>query len=489
MPDKTASWQRDCLRIAILTIIFFSIGLGTRPYTLPSEARYIAIPMQMLQTGDWLTPRINGVPYFEKPPLFYWLQASMLQLFGTGEFAGRALTILMLSATCIITYAATRMFYSRLCGLLAATVLATSVMGYGLSRFVTLDVPVALFITGCIVFFIAAQYTQAPRMRAYFYLAMYACAALATMTKGLIGIIIPGMVMGAWIIACGKWHVLKEARLVTGTLLFFVIAGPWHVVMHNTHPDFSAFYFIHEHFTRYVSDSHQRTAPWWFFIAIAFAGLLPWSVFLPLAWKNHSRKNPQDVFLLLWIVLPLLFFSLSQSKLLSYIFVIFPPLAIVLARALEPFWTKRSPKYWPKYFIAGIVAVTSIAFISANFLTHYFPIRTSKPLTDNLLPVLKPEDTVVAYESYWQDLPVYLKRNITVAGWAGELYFGITHYPNTHEWMISAQQFWKSCPQIPYNLYVFITEASYQALPEHANCRLQIRAKYGNTVLLERQSP
>lgn len=482
MPDNSVSWQRDCLRILLLTVIFFSIGLGERPYTLPSEARYIAIPMQMLQTGDWLTPHINGVPYFEKPPLFYWLQAGVLQLFGTSEFAGRMLTMLMLSATCVLTYAIARLFYTRLCGLLAATVLATSLMGYGLSRFVTLDVPVALFITACITCFLAAQYSE---NRTRYYLAMAACSALATLTKGLIGIVIPGMVIGAWIIALRKWHVLKEAKLIIGILLFLLITAPWHVLMHNTHPDFSAFYFIHEHFTRYLSDSHQRTAPLWFFIAVAFAGLLPWSVFLPLAWKIHSRKNPQDMFLFLWILLPLVFFSLSQSKLLSYIFVIFPPLAIMLARALEPFWTKRGPKYW----IAGITALASIAFISANFLTHYFPMRTSKPLAKNLLEVLKPEDTVVAYESYWQDLPVYLKRNITVAGWAGELHFGLTHYPHTREWMISAQEFWQRCPDIPHKLYVFITEASYQSLPERANCRLQPRAKYGNTILLERQTP
>src|SRR5271163_2894732 len=106
--NPQGSWRRDFLWLFLAALLFFCIGLSTRPYLTPSEARYIEVPRQMLATGDWLTPRINGVPYFEKPPLFYWLQASVMQFFGSGEFAGRIATALLCILLCMVTYATAR---------------------------------------------------------------------------------------------------------------------------------------------------------------------------------------------------------------------------------------------------------------------------------------------------------------------------------------------------------------------------------------------
>src|SRR5476651_2677457 len=123
MLSDSHSWRRDAVLLFLAISLFFCIGLGARPYLAPSEARYVEIPREMIATGDWLTPRINNVPYFEKPPLFYWMQAITISMFGSGEFAGRIAVAKCMTLTCLLTYAIGRMLYGRRTGLLAALVL------------------------------------------------------------------------------------------------------------------------------------------------------------------------------------------------------------------------------------------------------------------------------------------------------------------------------------------------------------------------------
>jgi len=544
--NDTLSWRRDLLLLFVVIGLFFAIGLGARPYLAPSEARYIELPRQMLATGDFLTPRINGVPYFEKPPLFYWLQAAVLGLFGMGEFSGRIVTALLTTLTCLITYACARMLYGRATGLLSATILATCVLGYSLSRIAVLDVSVTLFITATLACFIAAQ--KNPR----FYIIMYIASALAMMSKGLIGIVIPGMVIGAWIVCTRRWTVLKEARLFTGLIIFGLIAAPWHIMMAQKHPDFLNFYFIHEHFTRYLTDEHKRNQPWWFFIGVTIAGLLPWVGLLPGALKQLKWKtDPNALFLLLWALLPFLFFSASHSKLASYIFPIFPPLVIMMGHYVSRVWSGDVgsktlciniigmvllfgicaaaypflpalpgkagkamavlppiplPMLLPVLLVlvallASVVRnrparhlIVMLAFfgatlgISANYIGGLLDQTSIKPLVE-AMPPLHDDDMVVAYDSYWQDLPVYLGRNVTIAGWTGELSFGTEHYPETHAWMIDDAEFWQRCAAAPHEVYVFMTRDTYNTLllaKFPGGCPLHLLGGVGKTVLLQK---
>lgn len=543
--------RRDLLLLFIAIGVFFCIGLGIRPYMTPSEARYIELPRQMLATGDWLTPRINGVPYFEKPPLFYWMQALVMLPFGTGEFAGRFVTAILTSLTCVSTYALARLLYGRAAGLLAAGVLASCIMGYCLSRIAMLDVPVAFFITLCLAFFLGAQHTERRTRKRNRYLAMYAACALAVMSKGLIGAVLPALVIGAWIALLGRWHLLKQVHLLKGLLLFIAITAPWHVLMAQEHPEFLKFYFIHEHITRYLTNAHKRTEPWWFFTIITWLGLLPWSGLLPSLCKRLVWRNPDTLFLLLWIILPLAFFSNSHSKLVPYIFVIFPPLCILLGRELSHLWDYTVPleplrhnamlvvvlfvtllvamqfsfaltgklglrintitshvSLWsllpmmaalvwlfiltlrpcpsPK-LILSLLGFGMISGLSVNFIYAPLDKMTVKPLASQLAPQLQPLDMVVAYGNYWQDLPVYLNRNITVAGWEGELGYGMLHYPQTHDWMISTDTFWKRCKTSVNNVYVFINSDMLKNLNPPSGCRLITVATHGKTVLMKKE--
>ena len=196
-------FKRDITLLGFVLLLAFLLGIDGHPYAVPSEARYIEIPRQMVYTGDWITPRLNGVKYFEKPPLFYWVQAAQLTYFGLGEFSGRFWTAITTLALCLVTSIAAYKRYGRLEGVLSPLILASCILVYFSSRVVLLDAPVSLFLViSLFSFMFAVEYTSG-RKRDGFLAIMYASAALATLTKGLIGIVIPAMVIGSWIAAHG----------------------------------------------------------------------------------------------------------------------------------------------------------------------------------------------------------------------------------------------------------------------------------------------
>jgi 4-amino-4-deoxy-L-arabinose transferase-like glycosyltransferase len=340
--------MRDVLSLALLTTVFFCFMLGNRALSVPDEGRYVEIPREMVVTGDYLTPRLNGVKYFEKPVLFYWLEAFSIKLFGLNEFTLRLWPALFALFGCLAVHSAGARLFGRRSGLIAAVVLATSLLYYGMSRAIILDMPVSVLLTAALLSFLVGMH-EAPGTRRRLYLwGFYAFSALSVLTKGLIGILIPGMVIGAWIILLGEWRVLKTMYLPSGLALFLLIAAPWHVLVARANPEFFQFYFIQEHFLRYLTKMHSRYHPVWFFIPIIFLGMFPWSAFLvqavkfnlPGSWKER-HEHRDALFLLLWAGLVFLFFSASSSKLPPYILPVFPPLALLIGRYLDAAWDSR----------------------------------------------------------------------------------------------------------------------------------------------------
>lgn len=547
-----APWRRDILWLGAILALFLGSTLGFLPYITPSEARYIEIPRQMLATGDFVTPRINGVPYFEKPPLFYWLQAAIISVGGLSEFSGRLGTMLLFIATCLITYGVGRLLYGRACGIMAALVLGTSLLGFGMSRLVLLDVPISFFITATLGCFIAAQKSHARNRARRYYIGMYVAAACGLLTKGLIGLVIPGLVIGIWLMLTRRWDILRRAQLLSGLALMVLIALPWHWSVAQVNPDFWRFYFLQEHFTRYLSSMHARTQPWWFFLAVMVAGLLPWIGMLPMALRRLWLKNDGLGWLLIvWVVIPLSFFSSSQSKLAPYILPIFPPLSIIIGAYLAQVWQSRRatlslragglsvvalfavaaaavpllsglqgkpgrvlmnanellPEFTPilvmlvplflvlavgrsaRLIIATLALFAATCDITLNLAATHINQSSMRSLALLLKPRLQPQDSVVAYGSYWQDLPVYLERTIAVAGWQGELAYGITHFPATGVWMFPANEFLLRCAGAQAGFYVFINRAEWEGLTLPPICRLSEIARQDDIILLQKDNP
>jgi len=340
--------MRDLIILTVLICLFFTFMLGNRPLSVPDEGRYVEIPREMVATDNYLTPRLNGVKYFEKPVLFYWLEAVSIKLFGLNEFTLRLWPALFALFGCLAIAVAGARLFGRLTGLLGAAVLSTSLMYYGLARTIILDMPVSVMLTLALLSFLMGTH-EAPGLKRRLYLwSFYAFAALAVLTKGLIGILIPGMVIGAWILLLGEWRMLKTLYIPSGLALFLLIAAPWHIMVGYANPEFYSFYFIHEHIQRYLTKIHARYRPFWYFIPIMLLGLFPWSAFLAQAIKHNlpstwrERHEHRDtLFLLLWAGLVFLFFSASSSKLMPYILPVIPPLALLIGRYLAAAWDSR----------------------------------------------------------------------------------------------------------------------------------------------------
>lgn len=542
MQSSSAAERRsiavDLLLLALIIGGIYLMFLGQRPLAVPSEARYAEIPREMIATGDWLTPRLNGVKYFEKPPLFYWLQAADELAFGRSEFAVRVLTALFGVGGCLLVYVAGRAVWSRRAGLLAAAAQASALLYFELSRQVLLDMPVAVFLSATFVAFllgIRAPPDSPARRRAMY--AMYAMAAAATLTKGLIGIVLPGLVVFVWFLLTGRWSELRHVRLGSGTLLFLVIAAPWHVAVALRNPEFAWFYFVHEHVLRYTTPEAGRSQPVWFFIPILIAGWIPWIVFVPAAvwdavrkWWADRRGASTELFVLLWFVLPFLFFSASHSKLIPYVLPFFPPLALLLGawldRALETSARALRTGFLvlsfvlvalglvidrfqadPQVFIPArhladvapalaelmplayglIVTAIVLAWLARRSAVQAAMIVTVagaaalglavdgivgeaqpgsvKPLAEIIDQHVRPDDEVASLYAYYQDLPFYTDRRVTVAATGGdELDFGRS-VEDTSGWMIGEAEFWRRWGEAGHTVYAVLPLARYTTLP------------------------
>lgn len=320
--------------LGLVTGILFFLFLGTAPLANPDEGRYAEIAREMLVTGDWVLPHLNGIPYFEKPPLTYWLVAGAEVIFGPSEWSIRMIPALFGLGGVLATYAALRRLYGRFEGLFSAAVLATGLLYFAHSRLLVLDMGVSVLMSIALLCFILGVHEVPGARRRRLFYTLYAATALATLTKGLIGVLLPGAVMFLWLLIFNEWKRLRPFYLPTGGLLFLAIAAPWHILAAQRHDGWAHFYFIREHWERFATDEHKRQEPWWFFAPIILLGIFPWTGFLWQAVREavaggwaRRKENAIAWFLIVWAVFVFLFFSKSQSKLIPYILSVFPPLS------------------------------------------------------------------------------------------------------------------------------------------------------------------
>jgi 4-amino-4-deoxy-L-arabinose transferase-like glycosyltransferase len=340
-PDTETSWAYDLALLGLIFGLLLAWRLGSAPLLNPDEGRYAEVPREMIASGDWVTPRLNGVPYFEKPPLGYWAVALCEEALGPGEWSVRLAPALFALAGILGTYAAARRIYGRDAGFWSAVVLGTSLLYLALGHMVGLDMIVSVLMAGTLFCFIlGVREDPGPRRRWLLY-GLYFFAALATLTKGLIGFLITGAVMFLWLLLMGEWRRLLPLHLPEGVVIFLGIAAPWHVLVARRNPGWAHFYFVYEHWERFLDKSHGRYQPFWFFVPILLLGLFPWTGFLWAAFREalaggwaRRRQNAEAWFFGVWAVFIFLFFSKSQSKLINYILPVFPPLAVVIGRWL-----------------------------------------------------------------------------------------------------------------------------------------------------------
>ncbi len=421
-PDPPADrdgWGRDLLLLTLALSLWFGLFLGSRSLNNPDEGRYTEIPREMAATGDYVTPRLNGVKYFEKPPLVYWLSALTFEVVGplTGtdgvnEWTARLWGAVFALAGGLMTYAAGRALYGRATGWWAALVVSTAILYYGLSRIILLDMVVGVTIAGALLAFIVGIREPAGARRRWLFMAFYVCMALATLTKGLIGFLLPCMVAFVWLLVFNQWRALRPCYPVVGAFVLLAITAPWHVLaalrnpsvdglvwpgyahgleLHHAgqDPGWAWFYFVREHYLRFTTTEHGRFEPWWFFMPILVAGLFPWVVFawqsvrqsLAGGWRERGR-NLEAWFLVFWIVLIVAFFSKSQSKLITYISPVFPAAAVLIGRYLAQAWAERGARG----LRGGLWVFAGLALVLAGAAVCYPLPAKQAALTPQLLP-------------------------------------------------------------------------------------------------------
>ena len=339
--STTVPARRGWWLLLLIAVLIWCGNLEYRKLSLSDEGRYSEIPRYMAQSADWITPRLNGIKYFEKPPLQYWATAAAYTVFGEHHWTARlwpALTGLL--GTLLMYYAGARL-YGATVGLYTALVLASSLLYTGMGHILTLDMGLAFFLT---VTFAGVLLALDPRAdaktsRRWMHVAAAGCA-LAVLSKGLIGIVLPGAVVVLYMLVKRDVALLRKLHLVTGGALFLAIAAPWFIAVSVANTEFAWFFFVHEHLQRYTSTIHQRAQPWYFFVPILIVGMLPWAITLgaalPAALKRLTAGTAFDpaLFALLWAGFIFAFFSFSGSKLPSYILPMFPALALLVAQHL-----------------------------------------------------------------------------------------------------------------------------------------------------------
>lgn len=358
---------RYALLIPLVASAF--VGIAAAPLSEPDEARYAEIGREMLESGDWVTPRLNGLPYFEKPPLVYWLTAASFAAFGERELSARLVVVV----AALLGLAVTAWVAGRLFGedtrFFAAVLLGTSPLYFGLGHALTLDLPVAMLVTAATGCFVVAIVRDPPG-RGALLVGGWAAAALATLTKGLIGLALPLATAGVLLVIARRWRDLFGLEWIRGGLLYSAIVLPWFVAVSLRNPRFLWFFFVHEHLMRYASTVHERTGPLWYYVPVVLAGTLPWSLLAidRLASRPGARRIGGDCATLaciVWAAVPFVLFSTAGSKLPGYILPSLPPLAILAARAQEALVRCRGLAAW--------TALVTLAAAVAGWLAVFGP--------------------------------------------------------------------------------------------------------------------
>lgn len=513
-PSRKMLRAFDIFFLFIFLVSIFFMMLGVRPLSIPDEANYAEIAREMFVTHDYFTPYLNGIKFFEKPILLYWLGVFIAKIFGFHLWSLRAVNAVLGIAGCFFTYLTAKKLYDHKTGIIAACILATSMLYFILAHMYTMDLSISVLMAMTLYAFILGVKDPAHRLQ-YFIIAAIA-AGFAILMKGLMGIVLPAMIIIAWIAVFQEWKLIRLKEIGICFIITLLIAAPWHWIVSLQNPEFLHFYFVEHHLSRFSSGEIGHLRPFWYYVPVVFMGLFPWIVFLPETMISSFRKDKKiEMFFSLYAIIIFLFFSISKAKLIPYVLPMFPPLAILMAHHIKNAANLKK-NYIILCLLSILIAVGAFVFtkfyevqdpnlsqfylylignvvIAGSFVGYYFSVKTPDyaiystiimgailglllisilpamdrltilPLTKILSPIIQPDDEVVAFNHHYQDLSFYLERRVNILNSRKLFAFGITHQQN-HDWMIDDRQFhalWQS----PKRVFAIMDIEQFHHLP------------------------
>ena len=352
-----------------LLLIVYVLPLGIRPLSSPDEVRYAEIPREMIASGDWVSPRFDGLRYFEKPIMGYWINAVSFEVFGENAFALRLPSALAAALTALLILILAARYASKQSGFLAAGIYLTTLLVLGVGTFAVLDMYLTFFLTGALASFYAASSATRAGDRVRDLVLCGAFCAGAFLTKGFLALALPVIVGGGYLIVRRDWRGLATLPWLP-VVVCAVLVAPWSILIALREPDFWHYFFWVEHVQRFAGENAQHPRPLWFFFAYGPIVALPWTVLLPAAVIGLRRAAPRGGFVsyaIFWAVLPFLFFSASHGKLLTYILPCFAPFSILLGVGLERYMASRGSNraYTIGTTVLGALLVLMIVALAA----------------------------------------------------------------------------------------------------------------------------
>ena len=437
--------QKSWLTLAGLWLLLLLMS-AIRPLAVPDEGRYGEVGRWMLQSGDWLTPRLNGLPFFHKPPLLHWLQAVSLATFGINELALRLVPALHAGLMLVALYLSARTISTESIARRAVLMLGTSLTFLVGGQYVNHDMLVATWI-GLAIWCFAFAFMAGDRPNATLARLGFAACALGMLSKGLIGIALPGLVLVVWLLWTRQFKKVLYLPWFSGLALFALIALPWFVLAQQKYPQLFDYMFIGQQLNRYTATTYNNPQPWWFYLLALVLLFFPWVFFALNQLRRQVSLPSSDAtaaplstscwrLCWVWVVAIVVFFSIPHSKLVGYVLPVVPPLALLAALGWE-----RMMARWARagQLFVGLcllnIAIALVLMVKVGDVTRT---GRAQDVAQALACAADPSDTVYVSGKYPYDLPFYAQtrkplvvledwpalRQRTGDGWQRELFEG-----------------------------------------------------------------
>lgn len=464
--------KKDLAWICLFGLIVYFAGTWMLPVTDPVESNYTLTAKEMLESGDWVSPRIYGDFWYDKPAFFYWELIAAFSIFGVNDFAARFFPVCFSIANLVMTYLFGRKLFGERAAFCGTIIMGSSLEFLYLSKAIITDMSLFLFSNSALVFFYIG-YTEQKR---WMYYLCWAAGALATLTKGPVGLLMPGLIIVLFLCIRRDFREILRLKLITGFLLFFAIGGPWYYQMYTLHGmDFINGFLGTHNVLRATVSEHPKDDVFWYYTAIFIAGFIPWSfslvkLRLPIFTKKFWTSLPEDkVFLLTWALTVIFCYQMAATKYITYTLPSMLPLALLFG-----LWLKDRESLVKKVAITcGVLFSIASCTIIPSFM---YGNVTAKLIGEQVPQHVTADEPLYSFGYYQTSLPYYSNHKISKL----EHIWSINdHKPKAMSWDIKNVMPFAAIEELPLDKpsYIIVNKHQLEGFQREfteANCTYEI---------------